>query len=279
MDLLAVPVGIAIGLSLGALGGGGSILTVPALVYLLGQNAHGATSASLVIVGVAAMVGMVVHQRKGRVRIADGLAFGGLGVVGSLVGSRLSTGVDPQLLLVLFSVLMFVGAFAMLRRSRGSASPIPSQHPLRQLASSTHGVSDTSAPMVASEKSASISWAKVFLAASVVGLVTGFFGVGGGFVVVPALVLSLGYAMPEAVGTSLLVIAVNSAAGLLARIGTHVEVDWAIVAIFAMSAAIGSVVGNRVATRARPEMLSLGFTVLLVAVAIYTMGRSLPHVI
>jgi uncharacterized membrane protein YfcA len=120
---------------------------------------------------------------------------------------------------------------------------------------------------------------RVVAAATVVGLLTGFFGVGGGFIVVPALVLSLGFAMPEAVGTSLLVIAVNTAAALLARLGTHAHVHWSLVAVFLGAAVAGSLAGNRVASVVRPGRLALAFTFLLVAVAIYTGARSVPHLL
>ena len=114
-------------------------------------------------------------------------------------------------------------------------------------------------------------------AATVVGLVTGFFGVGGGFVVVPALVLALGFEMPVAVGTSLLVIAVNSAVALLARIGTPVHADWPLIAVFTSAAVAGALAGTRIATVANPRRLAAAFTVLLVLVAVYTTARSLPH--
>ena len=104
--LLAVPIGILIGLSLGALGGGGSILTVPALVYLLGVNPHGATTASLIIVGFTSLVGMAAHLRAGRVQVRPGIIFGVLGAGGAYTGSLLSSSIDPGVLLAAFSVLM-----------------------------------------------------------------------------------------------------------------------------------------------------------------------------
>jgi uncharacterized membrane protein YfcA len=110
----------------------------------------------------------------------------------------------------------------------------------------------------------------------VVGLLTGFFGVGGGFVIVPALVLALGFEMPVAVGTSLLVIAVNSAASLLVRLGTDVQLDWGLMALFTGAAVIGSIAGNRVASRVDPAKLSAAFIVLILVVAGYTAVRSIP---
>ncbi|MST33838.1 TSUP family transporter, partial [Acidimicrobiaceae bacterium USS-CC1] len=113
--------------------------------------------------------------------------------------------------------------------------------------------------------------------ATVVGLLTGFFGVGGGFVIVPALVLALGFSMPEAVGTSLLVIGINSAASLGARLGGHVHLDWTLLAVFTLAAVAGSVAGNRVASKVNSAVLTRAFTVLLVVVAVYTAARSIPH--
>ena len=128
--LLALPIGILIGLSLGALGGGGSILTVPALVYLLGESPHGATTASLIIVGVTSVAGMTLHLRAGRVRVRSGLLFGVLGAGGAFAGSRLSASIDPSALLAAFSVLMAGAAATMLYRQRsGAAAPEPAGPP------------------------------------------------------------------------------------------------------------------------------------------------------
>ena len=118
MLALAIPIGLLIGLSLGALGGGGSILTVPALVYLLGQSPVAATTGSLIIVGVTSLSGMVAHARAGRVRAGQGLLFGVIGVAGSWYGSRLSASVPPAVLLAAFSVLMLVVAAIMIARQR-----------------------------------------------------------------------------------------------------------------------------------------------------------------
>ena len=151
---IAVPAGLVIGVLLGSLGGDGSILTVPVLVYLLHQEPHAATAGSLLIVGITAAAGMIVHWRSGRVRLAPGIAFGVLGVAGSYVGTRLSSSVPPDLLLSLFAGLMLTAAAAMLRRRR-MAWPRP----------------DGSTVMPRG--------LKIVAAATGVGLLTGFFGVGG----------------------------------------------------------------------------------------------------
>jgi uncharacterized membrane protein YfcA len=294
--LLALPIGILIGLSLGALGGGGSILTVPALVYLLGESPHSATTASLIIVGVTALVGMAVHLRAGRVRVRSGIVFGVLGAGGAFAGSRLSASIDPNALLVAFSVLMGGAAATILYRQRPGAAPAAANRPAAPErrpggfsghdGHGDHGDLGTGGgvamrhlpPRSASRAQAapSVSPVRVVIAATVVGLVTGFFGVGGGFVVVPALVLALGFDMPTAVGTSLLVIAINSASALLSRLGTHASIGDTLLITFTVAAVAGAVAGSRIASRVRPERLSAAFAVLMIVIALYTAARSIP---
>jgi len=266
---LAIPIGLLIGLSLGALGGGGSILTVPALVYLLGQDIHAATTGSLLIVGVTALAGMATHHRAGRVRVAAGVVFGVLGIAGSYVGSQLSAKVAPDVLLAAFSLLMLVVAALMFARSRREEGVTPAT-----------GFDE--GPIIRLRPSFSCACpraAKVLVTATAVGLLTGFFGVGGGFVVVPALVLVLGFSMPMAVGTSLLVISINSASALIARMGHGVALDWALIGTFTAAAIIGALLGGRVTTRVHPRVLSQVFALLLVAVALYTAARSIPQLV
>jgi len=273
MLALALPIGLLIGLSLGALGGGGSILTVPALVYLLGQDPRAATTGSLLIVGVTALAGMAAHYRAGRVRVVQGLVFGGLGIAGAYLGSRLSATVNPAVLLAAFSVLMLVVAAMMVIRRRaqlrsanaGEVETGPPNVPVLQL----HPTFICDCPRVL----------KVVLTASGVGLLTGFFGVGGGFVVVPALVLALGFTMPVAVGTSLLVIAINTTSALLSRMGQAIDLDWLVIGVFTLAAIVGSLLGGQLAVRVRPQRLTAAFTMLLVAVALYTAARSFPQLV
>jgi len=268
---LAIPIGLVIGLTLGALGGGGSILTVPALVYLLGQDTQAATTGSLIIVGLTALAGMTAHHRAGRVRVAQGLVFGVLGIGGAYVGSLLSASVSPAALMSAFSVLMLVVAAMMLVRARRGRGSLPV---------TDAGVTDGPILMFRPSFACACPRAlKVLITASGVGLITGFFGVGGGFVVVPALVLALGFTMPVAVGTSLLVIAINSASALVARAGHGVDLDWTLIGVFTLAAVAGSLAGGRLATRVRPERLTAAFTVLLVAVALYTAARSFPQLV
>lgn len=266
---LAVVVGLVIGAALGALGGGGSILTVPALVYLLGQNPHGAITASLVIVGVTASAGALGHLRARRVRLCEGLVFGALGVVGSVAGSRLAAGIAPSELLAGFSVVMLVAATAMVLRAR---QPAPA------LAGATAGPSGAPGRSCLSGGGSLPHPVVMVATATGVGLLTGFFGVGGGFVVVPALVLVLGFDMATAAATSLLVIAINSGAALLGRIGAPVHVDWAVVGAFGLAAVGASIVGARFAGVVDQRRTAWAFSGLLVAVGLYTLVRSVLHV-
>lgn len=262
MTALSVALGLLIGLTLGALGGGGSILTVPVLVYLLGQSAQSATTGSLVIVGITSAVAAVGHARGGRVRWRAGLAFGVVGVPASLLGTRLNTSVDPDVLLVSFAVLMLVAAAAML---------------LKTLAGSRSGEADereqAGAPAPPTAGSRVRTALEVLVAGLVVGFLTGFLGVGGGFVIVPALVLALHYAMPIAVGTSLVVISLNSGVALLAR-GGEGTFSWSVIIPFTLAAIVGSFGGKRVADTVSESVLTRSFAVLLLLVAVYVLVRS-----
>lgn len=264
-----IPVGLVIGLSIGALGGGGSILAVPALVYLFGQDAVAATTTSLVVVGITSVIAAVPHGRAGRVRLGQAVVFGLLGVVGSFVGSLLSATVPQQVLLTAFAALILLVAGLMTRRRRRQArvGGMPHTEPR---------------PVVTWRPRPKVNWRRaglLLVTATGVGLLTGFFGVGGGFAVVPALVLALGLPMPVAVGTSLVVIAINSGTALLARAGQDVTLDWALIGGFTLAAVIGSLLGSRVVSRVSPARLNLAFTVLLVLVGVYTAARSVPQLL
>lgn len=281
--LLASPLGFLIGLSLGALGGGGSILAVPALVYGAGQTSKQATTTSLILVGITSIIGIVPHWRAGRVRLLAGSVFGLAGVGGSLVGSRWNKAVDPDVLLLAFSGLMMIAAFAMWRRTR--ATPVGTAEELAEIDLLLPEFADpelVDIPAINVSRSSIRVTPKtilnVMVAGTFVGVLTGFFGVGGGFVIVPALVLALGFSMPEAVGTSLLVIAINSATALASRLqgGT---IEWAVIAPFLIASLLGLGVGTRLAGTRDPKVLQVWFVYLLVGVALYTAGRSLNALI
>jgi uncharacterized membrane protein YfcA len=281
--LLASPLGFLIGVSLGALGGGGSILAVPALVYAAGQSPRHATTTSLVLVTFTAMIGLIPHWRARHVRFAAGTVFGLAGIGGSLLGSHWNASADPNVLLLAFSGLMILAATGMWVRARPvGAAPVERSvgaavgpqvrgvHPLEAAPLSAPREQPTARAGVRVDPRTAL---KVIGAGSGVGVLTGFFGVGGGFVIVPALVLALGFAMTEAVGTSLLVIAINSVVALSTRLQAG-SIEWATVLPFTIASAIGVVVGGRLARRHDPTSLQRWFVGLLVVVAVYTAIRS-----
>ena len=249
--LLASPLGFLVGLSLGALGGGGSILAVPVLVHVAGQSPRAAVGTSLVVVMLVSVAGLVPHWRAGRVRVGAGTVFGAAGIGGSLAGTAANHAIDPDALLLGFAVVMLVASVAMRRRAVAPGD-----------------TSATAAVTTRRRVDASIA-VRVGLSGTGVGLLTGLLGVGGGFVIVPALVLTLHFAMPEAVGTSLLVIAMNSAVALLARLGSG-SLEWHVIAPFTLAGLAGVLAGSRVADRVDPRRLASAFSAALVAIAVYT---------
>jgi hypothetical protein len=262
--LVAILAGVVTGLALGALGGGGAIVTVPVLVYGLGQSAHEATTGSLVIVGISAIAGAVAHAKAKRVRWGQGLAFGLLGTAGTAGGAKLAAQVDATWLLVAFAVLLLLVSALMWRRSaRQSGTTDVSEHPALDIVHLR--------PQFHCDCPAAL---RVLLTATGVGLLTGFFGVGGGFAVVPALVVALGFPMPVAVGTSLIVVTINSATALTARLAAGVTLDWRVIAVFTATAVVGSLLGTRVAAVTSPRLLTRVFASSLVVIAAYIGIRS-----
>ncbi len=250
MVVIAVIAGAVIGLSMGALGGGGSILAVPVLVYALYLDPQAATTASLVIVGVTAIVAAISHARADRVDWRAALLFGALGIPASVGGSLLNRAVDAQVLLLAFAALMLLAAAAMYRRAR--AGEQPTSRPL-----------PTGAPQVV----------RVVVVALVVGFLTGFLGVGGGFLIVPALVLAMGFGMPTAVGTSLVIISITSLAALVERLG-HGAIAWDVVVPFTAAAIVGSLGGKHFSDKVSGAALTRAFAILLVVVAGYVAVRA-----
>jgi uncharacterized membrane protein YfcA len=254
--LAAAGLGLVIGLVIGALGGGGSILTVPVLVLVLGLSAQDATSGSLVIVGVTAAVATIGHAGSGHTGWRAGVFIALAGVPASLLGTRLNLLVDQDVLLLAFAGLMLLAAAGMLIRRRGR-DPADGEQASR-------------APTPLSRAG---RLARLIAAGLAIGFLTGFLGVGGGFVIVPALVLALGFPMPRAVGTSLLVIALNAAVALAARAGTG-SFDWDVIVPFTVAAVAASLGGTLLTDRLPARLLTQGFGVLLLLVAAYVGVRA-----
>ncbi len=271
---VAILAGAVIGLSLGALGGGGSILAVPVLVYALGQSPAQATTGSLVVVGVTSLVGAVTAYAAGNVLLARGIAFGVVAIGGAVAGSRASTAVSEPVLLGAFAVLMLaVGVLLAVRQWRGRRYTPDTPHSRRP------ALDDpiiTFSPTFACQCPRAL---KVLVSATAVGLLTGFLGVGGGFLVVPALLVALSLPMEFAAGTSLVVITVTSAAALVVRAGSGVAPDWALVLALTAAAAVAAVVGVRIAENTDARRLSTAFTGLVLLVAGYTAAQALPALV
>ncbi|MEU5047344.1 sulfite exporter TauE/SafE family protein [Streptomyces griseorubiginosus] len=237
--VLALAAGAVIGLALGALGGGGSVLAVPALIYLLGFSPVGATTASLVIVTLTSVTAMVAHARDGNVRWRMGLLFAAAGIGPAMAGGALADRIPEAVLTAAFGVVAGVASVRMLR-TRPAAGAAVTVRPGRAAATGAG-----------------------------LGAVTGVLGVGGGFLAVPALVGVLGMRMRNAVGTSLLVITVNSLAALSMRAGTLEGLDWTIVGPFVGAAILGAWDGKRLATKVSGPTLQRIFAMVLSAVAAF----------
>lgn len=249
MIVVTIALSVVIGVSLGLLGGGGSILTVPILVYVAGQDPKAAIAMSLLVVGVTSAAGAVGHARAGRVAWRTGLLFGAAGMAGAYGGGRIAAFLPGTWLLVAFGVMMLVTAVAMLR---GSSS----------------GSSAATGPVTRPVP-------RILLDGVVVGVVTGLVGAGGGFLVVPALVLLGGMPMATAVGTSLVVIALKSGAGLLGYLAST-TVDWSLAAGVTAAAVAGSAVGSRLTGRISEDRLRRLFGWFVLGMAVVVLGEQLP---
>ena len=259
---IAVVAGTLIGLSLGALGGGGSVLAVPVLVYVLGQSATQATTGSLVVVGVTSLVGAITAYRSGNVLLGRGIAFGVVAIGGAAAGARASSLVPEPVLLLGVAGLMAVRQVRSRRGRPRWRRPTRVDDPII-----------TFSPTFACQCPRAL---KVLVTATVVGLLTGFLGVGGGFLVVPALMLALGLPMEYAAGTSLVVITITSASALAVRAGAGSHPSWAVVGLLTAVAVLGGWAGAMLAARTDTSRLQAAFTVLLLLVAGYTAAQALP---
>jgi uncharacterized membrane protein YfcA len=250
---IALSLAFLVGASLGLLGGGGSILTVPTLRYVLGMEGHAAIATSLLVVGTTSVAGLIAHARKGRVQWRTGLLFGGTGVSSAYLAGRVAYFVSAPLMLLAFSAIMFAAGFAMLR-------------------SPPRGVTGGKR---ASRRPAELSASKILGIGLVFGGVTGLLGAGGGFLVVPALVLLGRLPIASAIGTSLLVIALNSFAGFAGYYG-HVVIDWRLALSICSAAVVGSFWGAVLGSRLSAQALRRGFGWLVVGMAFFILAREGP---
>ena len=234
-----------IGLSLGLIGGGGSILTVPILVYFLGVGPHEAVTMSLAVVGATSLFGSFLHYRKNNIDLKGGALFGTAGIVGAFIGSPLTKLVSPDVLLLAFGLLMVAVALLMIwRRNMPVENTEHSPHPVQ-------GV----------------------LAGLGVGILTGFLGVGGGFMIVPALVLFGGLNMKKAIGTSLFVIFLNCVAGLIGHLGKD-ALDWTLTVAVIVLAVGGAIAGTLLSHGLPAHRLQKMFAALVLVVGTFLVFKN-----
>jgi uncharacterized membrane protein YfcA len=281
--LLAAVVGILLGAALGMFGGGGGILAVPLLVGLLGMDVDHAATTSLVIVLFGAVAGLVTHHRAGRVLWRSGLVFGLASVVGAMVGAAAAARVADWMKLASFAVLLVVAAVAMLRNARTQSAarpaPVPVVVPSGVGTVGSDGPDDdvdrgtavVGAPLEPGPYFGSVQHALplVIVLATGTGLVTGFLGVGGGFLVVPALVLSLKMPVANATATGLVVVAIASVSALVVRLsheGATGELGLTTVLVLATVAA--SMLAARWSGRLSPRRLTTGFALLVLSMSV-----------
>lgn len=239
--LFVLLLGAIVGATLGLIGAGGAILAVPGLVAVLGLSATAATTSSTIIVGSAALAGVLRRRNTGTVDVKVGLTFSAVGIVGTFIGTLLLKVIPENGILVLFALLMFGAGYAMCCRN----IPEPT--------------------------SARPKWHLVITAATVVGVLTGLLGIGGGFLIVPALILFLKVPAKVAAGTSLVAITANSLLGFGLRYEFWGQIPIAEVTVFTISAIAASLILTPVAGKLDAKVLQKSFSVIIILVAIYTL--------
>lgn len=249
MILTGLLLGFVIGLTLGLLGGGGSILTVPALVYLVGQSPQVAVTTSLAVVGTNSAIGAYFHRGQGTLNWRVALLFGGAGIGMAYLSAGLSEHFAKSLLLTIFAFLML-----------------------------TIGLLMTFAPRPDTSAKKEMNWIVTVLSGAGVGLLTGILGVGGGFLIVPALVMLIGLPFQQAVGTSLVVIAMNSFAGFMGHLG-HVSLDMGLLLTFIASGLVGTFVGAKSAHRIKADHLRQAFAFFVIGLALVLLFDNLPSLL
>ena len=252
MTLLGAGLALLVGVVLGLLGGGGSVLTVPILIYALNVPVKPAIATSLCVVGLVAFIGFLSHARQRTVAVRVAMIFGPFAVITAYAGARIATYIPAEVQLVLFALVGLAGSVLMLRGTmRKSESADSIHYELRP---------DRRTRVLLAMQGAGV------------GALTGVIGVGGGFLIVPALVLVAKMPMRLAVGTSLLVISMNALSGFAGYVGT-VPIDWRLVLWFTVLAAVGSVAGTMLSKRVPQRHLRQVFGLLLIGVSLYVLYR------
>ncbi|MGE3974692.1 MAG: sulfite exporter TauE/SafE family protein [Bdellovibrionales bacterium] len=265
METFGYIASLAMGITLGLMGGGGSILTVPIMVYLFNISPTMATGYSLFVVGVTALIGSAMYIRKGDIDVKVGLVF----AIPSVIGVTLSRGlIIPKLpevildvngltltkeilIMATFAALMIAASYSMIKKKK-ERKPI-SPHPLKRVA-------------------------LIALEGLVIGLIAGFVGAGGGFLIIPALVLLAGLTMRVAIGTSLMIIALQSLLGFVGDLSRGITVDWSLLVTVATIAAVGIVVGSAVAHKIKEAKLKTAFGWFVLIMGTVILIEQLRHI-
>lgn len=248
--LLALPLGLAIGLVVGGVGGGGAILALPVLVYILGEPVGPASTASLIVIAVAAAVGAGALAFRGLVCWRLALTFSAPAAAGSLPGALANAAVSPRVLILAFVPIMLIAAAATWRRATGTPADEQGECP---------------AP----------SWTRILVAGGGVGALTGFFGVGGGFLIVPVLTLWLRTSFRPAIATSLVILTLTGAAALASHLAAGSGLNVPVTAALAGATALGALAGTMVGRRLPQQHLGRAFAVVITAIAFFLLGDTL----
>jgi len=242
---LGLILGAVVGATLGLIGAGGAILAVPGLVAILGLSATAATTSSTIIVGSAALAGALRRRNTGTVDVKIGLTFSAIGILGNFIGTLLLKIIPENVIMIIFALLMFGAGYAMCCRE----NPQPSAEKPR--------------------------WHLIVIAATFVGILTGLLGIGGGFLIVPALILFLKVPTKVAAGTSLVAISANSLIAFFLRFEFWDQIPVVEVAVFTISAITASLLLTPVAGKLNAKVMQKIFSVVIVLVAIYTLVKNL----
>lgn len=270
MPILALIFGAVVGLSLGLTGGGGALFAVPLLVYGLSIEPRRAVGISLAAVGITSAIGFLGRWRAGQVEFAIGMVFALAGIFGAPIGTWLAAKIPGPMLLLLFAVLMFVVAFRMWRMA-SSPQPVVPNSSVQSIGQSGNTATLRKSPLNAA---AAIP---LVIVGILTGILSGMFGVGGGIISVPALVLFGGMPIHKAVGTSLLVVACVCAAGVVSHLWVGGEIPLDTTVLFVVGGVVGMVAGVAAGRYLSGPTLQRVFAVVIVAVAIFVVVRTLFH--
>ena len=273
--MLSLFFGAIVGISLGLTGGGGAIFAVPLLVYGLSVPMREAVTVSLVSVGLTSFVGFLKKWRLGHVELRTGLLFAVAGMLGAPIGSWIARQISDTILLILFAALMLTIAVRMWMKASQAANEVPAGGPVEGNDGS-HMVDGPSCQRDASGRLILTSrCARLLLLVGVLsGILAGMFGVGGGFIIVPALVLFSGMSMLRAVGTSLMVISMVSVSGVTSQLSAGRQIPWELTGFFVAGGLGGLFVGQAISHRLSSSMLQRIFSAAILIVAVFVISRN-----